>query len=53
MITVIQSCFCVSGDLKQMHKSNVDAYDCGGRVAQIPMASKTETSPHASSNCGH
>ncbi|KAG1953995.1 centrosome and spindle pole-associated protein [Pimephales promelas] len=39
-------------DLKQMHKSNVDAYDCGGRVAQIPMASKTETSPHASKPAG-
>ncbi|XP_077100681.1 centrosome and spindle pole-associated protein 1 isoform X2 [Siphateles boraxobius] len=39
-------------DLKQMHKSNVDAYDSGGRVAQIPVATKTETSPYASKPAG-
>lgn len=39
-------------DLKQMHKSNVDAYDSGGRVAQIPVATKTETSLYASKPVG-
>ncbi|CAM4722130.1 unnamed protein product [Leuciscus chuanchicus] len=37
-----------SGDLKQMHKSNVDSLDSGGRVAQIPAA----TSPYASKPAG-
>ncbi|CAM4722294.1 unnamed protein product [Leuciscus chuanchicus] len=35
-------------DLKQMHKSNVDSLDSGGRVAQIPAA----TSPYASKPAG-
>ncbi|KAK7118295.1 hypothetical protein R3I94_021956 [Phoxinus phoxinus] len=39
-------------DLKRMHKSNVDAYDSGGRVAQIPVATKTETSSYASKPAG-
>lgn len=29
------------GDLKRMHKTNVEAYDSGGRVARIPVASRT------------
>ncbi|XP_052397926.1 centrosome and spindle pole-associated protein 1 isoform X2 [Carassius gibelio] len=29
-------------DLKQMHKTNVEAYDSGGRLARIPEASRTE-----------
>ncbi|XP_067290693.1 centrosome and spindle pole-associated protein 1 isoform X2 [Pseudorasbora parva] len=29
-------------DLKRMHKSNVEAYDSGGRVVQIPVSSRTE-----------
>ncbi|XP_073686660.1 centrosome and spindle pole-associated protein 1 [Garra rufa] len=29
-------------DLKQMHKTNVEAYDSGGRVARIPVTSRTE-----------
>ncbi|XP_043081843.1 centrosome and spindle pole-associated protein 1 isoform X3 [Puntigrus tetrazona] len=28
-------------DLKQMHKTNVEAYDSGGRVARIPTSSRT------------
>ncbi|XP_017209453.1 centrosome and spindle pole-associated protein 1 isoform X1 [Danio rerio] len=29
-------------DLKQMHKTNVEAYDSGGRPARIPLSSRTE-----------
>lgn len=29
-------------DLKKMHKSNVEAYDSGGKVARIPVSSRTE-----------
>ncbi|XP_067234319.1 centrosome and spindle pole-associated protein 1 isoform X2 [Chanodichthys erythropterus] len=36
-------------DLKQMHKSNVEAYDSGGRVARIPVASRTEPAGFAPS----
>ncbi|XP_016140961.1 centrosome and spindle pole-associated protein 1-like isoform X1 [Sinocyclocheilus grahami] len=36
-------------DLKQMHKTNVEAYDSGGRVARIPVP---ETLPRASKPAG-
>lgn len=39
------------GDLKQMHKTNVEAYDSRGRLARIPEASRTgdRNLSHASS----
>ncbi|XP_042607883.1 centrosome and spindle pole associated protein 1-like isoform X2 [Cyprinus carpio] len=36
-------------DLKRMHKTNVEAYDSGGRVARIPVASRTEPAGFSSS----
>ncbi|XP_016350800.1 centrosome and spindle pole-associated protein 1 isoform X1 [Sinocyclocheilus anshuiensis] len=36
-------------DLKQMHKTNVEAYDSGGRLARIPVASRTEPAGFCSS----
>ncbi|KAL1248715.1 hypothetical protein QQF64_022033, partial [Cirrhinus molitorella] len=36
-------------DLKQMHKTNVEAYDSGGRVARIPVTSRTEPAGFCSS----
>lgn len=39
LIAVIISVF--AGDLKQMHKTNVEAYDSGGRVTRNPVAPRT------------
>ncbi|XP_050954414.1 centrosome and spindle pole-associated protein 1 isoform X2 [Labeo rohita] len=36
-------------DLKQMHKTNVEAYDSGGRVARIPVTYRTEPAGFCSS----
>ncbi|KTG40453.1 hypothetical protein cypCar_00007681 [Cyprinus carpio] len=41
--------FVFPGDLKQMHKTNVEAYDSRGRLARIPEASRTEPAGFCSS----